>query len=37
MGGYPITVTSTGYLSLFRVDGLEEMSPVTYGFEKEKV
>jgi hypothetical protein len=36
-GGYPITVTSTGYLFLFRVDGPGETSPVTWGFEKAKV
>jgi hypothetical protein len=36
-GGYPITVTSIGCLFLFRVDGPGETSPVTWGFEKEKV
>jgi hypothetical protein len=36
-GGYSITVTSTGYLFLFRVDGPGETSLVTWGFEKAKV
>jgi hypothetical protein len=36
-GGYPITVTSTRYLFLFRVDGPGETSPMTWGFEKAKV
>ena len=36
MGDYPITVTSIGYLFLFRVVGLGETSPVTWGFEKAK-
>jgi hypothetical protein len=36
-GGYPIAVTSTGYLFLFRVDGPRETSLVTWGFEKAKV
>jgi len=35
--GYPITVTSTSYLFLFRVDVLGEMSLMTWGFEKAKV
>ena len=35
--GYPINITSTRYLFLFRVDGPGETSPVTWGFEKEKV
>jgi hypothetical protein len=36
-GSYPIIVTLTGCLFLFRVDGPGEMSPVTWGFEKGKV
>jgi hypothetical protein len=36
MGGYPIIVTATGYLFLFRVDGPGEMSPMTWGFERAK-
>jgi hypothetical protein len=35
--GYPIIVTSTGYVFIFRVDGPGETSPVTWGFENEKV
>jgi hypothetical protein len=34
--GYPITVTSIGFLFLFRVVGPGETSPVTWGFEKAK-
>jgi hypothetical protein len=36
-GGYPIIITSMGYLFLFRVDDPGETSPVTWGFEKAKV
>jgi hypothetical protein len=32
--GYPITVTSIGFLFLFRVVGRGETSPVTWRFEK---
>jgi hypothetical protein len=35
--GCPITVTLIRHLFLFRGESLREMSPVTWGFEKEKV
>jgi hypothetical protein len=36
-GGYHMTVNSTRYLFLFKVDGLGETSPMTWGFEKAKI
>jgi hypothetical protein len=35
--GYPITVTSTGYLFLFRVDGMGETSLMTWGLKRQRL